>query len=112
LRADDYPRAFAATIEKAEAKSKCGRSIRRGTVCHIGYANKGEAQAFEFPTKDTAKPPTADRGSPKHPPGGLAECETCPASPALRGAQSTACGSGGDEKRSPAAAELLCSGDP
>lgn len=62
LRADDYPRAFAATIEKAGAKSKRGRSIRRGTVCHIGYANKGEAQTSEFPTKDTAKPPTADRG--------------------------------------------------
>ena len=87
LRADDYPRAFAATIEKVGAKSKRGRSIRRGTVCHIGYANKGEAQTSEFPTKDTAKPPTADRGSPKHPLGGLAEYDPCPASPALRGAR-------------------------
>ena len=113
LRADDYPRAFAATIEKAGAKSKRGRSIRRGTVCHIGYANKGEAQTSEFPTKDTAKPPTADRGSPKRPPGGLAEYDPCPRLARIkRRAPSTACGSGGDEKRSPAAAELLRSGDP
>lgn len=86
-RADDYPRAFAATIEKAGAKSKRGRSIRRGTVCHIGYANKGEAQTSEFPTKDTAKPPTADRGSPKRPPAAWRNTIPAPASPALRGAR-------------------------
>ena len=81
------PARICGTIEKAGAKTKRGRSIRRGTVCHIGYANKGEAQTSEFPTKDTAKPPTADRGSPKHPLGGLAEYDPCPASPALRGAR-------------------------
>ena len=112
LRADDYPRAFAATIEKAGAKSKRGRSIRRGTVCHIGYANKGEAQTSEFPTKDTAKPPTADRvteASARR----LGGIRSLPRLARIkRRAPSTACRSGGDEKRSPAAAELLRSGDP